>query len=120
MPIPEGVMAIKEIFRFSCDAPGCEVKKEIEAEQRSQVDVPDGWYDEQVGDTHLIGCSEVHVCAAIVKELGYDKVSEAMMGLSVPKKIEAPAPSPAPPAQPKVDPQANVATLPVAPPKKDP
>lgn len=107
-------MAIKEIFRFSCDAPGCDVKKEIEAEQRSQVEVPDGWYDEQVGDTHLIGCSEVHVCAAIVKELGYDKVSEAMMGLSVPKT------PPASPTAPRADPQANVATLPVAPPKKDP
>ncbi len=104
-------MAIKEIFRFSCDAPGCEAKKEIEAEQRAQVDVPEGWYDEQVGDTHLIGCNEVHVCAAIVKELGYDKVSEAMMGLQVPKKVEA---------QPKIDPQSNVATIPIAPPKKDP
>lgn len=111
-------MAIKEIFRFSCDAPGCEVKKEIEAEQRAQVEVPEGWYDEQVGDMHLIGCSEVHVCAAIVKELGYDKVSEAMMNLQVPKKVEAPPA--APPAPSKADPQSNVATIPIAPPKKDP
>ncbi len=103
-------MAVKEIFRFSCDAPNCDVKKEIEAEQRSQVDVPEGWYDEQVGDTHLIGCSEIHICAAIVKELGYDKVSEAMMDLRVPKKDEA---------QPKFDPQANMATIPPAPTKED-
>lgn len=104
-------MAVKEIFRFSCDAPGCEKKIEIEAEHRDQVEVPEGWYDEQVGDTHLIGCCEVHVCAAIVKELGYEKVSESMMGLNLPGKAEAPS---------KADPQSNVATLPIAPPKKDP
>jgi hypothetical protein len=103
-------MAVKEIFRFSCDAPGCDKKIEIEAEHREQVEVPDGWYDEQVEDTHLIGCCEAHICAAIVRELGYEKVAEAMMSLQVPKKAESPPP---------VDPQAKVTTLPIAPPKKD-
>lgn len=107
-------MAVKEIFRFSCDAPGCDKKIEIEAEQREQVDVPEGWFDEQVEDTHLIGCCEAHICAAIVKELGYEKVAEAMMDLKVPKSPPA-TPAPTPP-----DPQAKVATLPIAPPKKDP
>jgi len=41
-------MAVKEIFRFSCDAPGCEKKIEIEAEHNEQVEVPDGWFDEHV------------------------------------------------------------------------
>jgi hypothetical protein len=108
-------MAVKEIFRFSCDAPGCDKKIEIEAEHREQAEVPDGWYDEQVEDTHLIGCCEAHICAAIVGELGYEKVAEAMMSLKVPKKVEAPAPAPEAP-----DPQSKVATLPIAPPKKDP
>jgi hypothetical protein len=105
-------MAVKEIFRFSCDAPGCDKKIEIESEHRDQVEVPEGWYDEQVEDTHLIGCCEVHICAAIVKEIGYEKVSEAMMSLQVPKK--------AAPVEVKSDPQSNVATLPIAPPKRDP
>jgi len=104
-------MAVKEIFRFSCDAPGCDKKVEIEAEHREQAEVPDGWYDEQVEDTHLIGCCEAHICAAIVRELGYEKVAEAMMSLQVPKKTETP---------PAEDHQAKVTTLPIAPPKKDP
>ena len=102
-------MAVKEIFRFSCDAPGCDKKIEIEAEHREQVEVPEGWFDEQVEDTHLIGCCEAHICAAIVKELGYEKVAEAMMSLKVPQSPPAPA----------ADPQAKVTTLPIAPPKKD-
>lgn len=105
-------MAVKEIFRFSCDAPGCDKKIEIEAEHREQVEVPEGWYDEQVEDTHLIGCCEAHICAAIVRELGYEKVAEAMMNLQVPK-------APAAPSAISPDPQAKVATLPIAPPKKD-
>jgi hypothetical protein len=117
-------MAVKEIFRFSCDAPGCDQKIEIEAEQREQVEVPDGWYDEQVEDTHLIGCCEAHICAAIVKELGYEKVAEAMMSLKIPEKAGAAATVPAsptpPPTPPPADPQSKVATLPIAPPKKDP
>jgi len=103
-------MAVKEIFRFNCDAPGCDKKIEIEAEHREQVEVPEGWYDEQVEDTHLIGCCEAHICAAIVKELGYEKVAEAMMTLQVQKTAPAPA----------ADPQAKVTTIPIAPPKKDP
>ena len=102
-------MAVKEIFRFSCDAPGCDKKIEIEAEHREQVEVPDGWFDEQVEDTHLIGCCEAHICAAIVKELGYEKVAEAMMSLKVSQSPPAPA----------ADPQSKVTTLPIAPPKKD-
>jgi hypothetical protein len=108
-------MAVKEIFRFSCDAPGCDQKIEIEAEHREQVEVPEGWYDEQVEETHLIGCCEAHICAAIVKELGYEKVAEAMMSLKVPGKTEA-----APKVPSLADPQSKVATLPIAPPKKDP
>ena len=108
-------MAVKEIFRFSCDAPGCDKKIEIEAEHREQVEVPDGWFDEQVEDTHLIGCCEAHICAAIVRELGYENVAEAMMSLQVPKS----APAPSAPAPSAPDPQAKVTTLPVAPPKKD-
>lgn len=107
-------MAVKEIFRFSCDAPGCDKKIEIEAEHREQFEVPEGWFDEQVEDTHLIGCCEAHICAAIVKELGYEKVAEAMMGLKMPAKADAPLP------EPMGDPQSKVATLPIAPPKKDP
>jgi len=112
-------MAVKEIFRFSCDAPGCDKKVEIEAEHREQAEVPDGWYDEQVEDTHLIGCCEAHICAAIVRELGYEKVAEAMMSLQLPKAPSVPS-VPSAPSAPSVDPQSKVTTLPIATPKKDP
>jgi hypothetical protein len=88
-------MSVEEIFRFSCDAPGCPEKKEVVAEEADHADVPEGWYEEQVGDTHLIGCSKTHICAAIVRELGYEEVAQAMMTLQVPER-PAPAKTPAP------------------------
>jgi hypothetical protein len=90
-------MSVEEIFRFSCDAPGCPEKKEVVAQEAQHADVPDGWHDEQVGETHLIGCCEAHICAAIVRELGYETVAEAMMDLKVPERepqSEIPTPPP--------------------------
>jgi hypothetical protein len=109
-------MALEEIFRFRCDAPGCKVTKEFEAPQQSEPEAPEGWYDEQVGDTRLIGCSEVHICAAIVKELGYEDVAVAMMGLRVvkPAAPQPPKPAPEPPRK-----EAAPATIPMIPRKED-
>lgn len=81
-------MTVKELFRFACDAPGCKNTEEIEAEKHEQPEVPEGWHEEEVGETRLNGCCDVHVCAAIVKELGYAEVAQAMMSLKAAKSAE--------------------------------